>query len=647
MGASTILLADDDETLCRVLRRVLTQQGHRVMEAHTVAQALEAARGQKPDLGLLDLRLPDGDGVELARRLADEGGRFPLVLMTAYPLRLRDHPEMAADFARVLTKPLNLQELRQAVDAALTAAPPAPHDGPAAAAAPPAPSPEQDMAEPAETPRPTAEPPSPRRPRWLLPVGITTAVALLAALWFVGLPYVLKRVQAKRDELAARGQEPDDSGAQLVPGDPNAIRLPPEVVRQLGVQVTAVQPPTEPRPLRLSGALNYDADHLASVRSRFAGEVVEIAKTNQPNPAAESPSRDGSLGERLKDKPAPRPLSFGDRVEKGQLLAVVWSSDQGTKKSALVDAYVKLWLDEETLKRYEDLYKNGNLPEASLRAQRNQVSSDRNAVRTATRLLVVSRVPQEEIDEVVEEAHHIFDLHDDSPKKQRGELSAKEKEWARVEVRAPIAGTLVERNTNIGAIVDTGTDLFKVADLGTLAAWVYAYEEDLYTLQDLPRPIPWSLRLPAEHGAGTLTSPGLQKIAPALDPTQHTATLIGPVENPAHQLKVGSFVTATVELPPPRDVVAVPASGVPEDDGSFVFVQPDPRMPVYTLRRVDVVLRLEHVVYVRSVLPEDKKRRGLRELHPGERVVTQGAMEMRGELRVASARALAKEKNGD
>src|SRR5262249_43492292 len=44
---------------------------------------------------------------------------LPLILMTAYPLSLRDQPERTEGFDRVLTKPLNLQELRHAVDAAL------------------------------------------------------------------------------------------------------------------------------------------------------------------------------------------------------------------------------------------------------------------------------------------------------------------------------------------------------------------------------------------------------------------------------------------------------------------------------------------------------------------------------------------------
>jgi CheY-like chemotaxis protein len=88
MSTSTILLVDDDEVLSQVLRRVLTRDGYNVVEAGSVAQALERVREQRPALGLLDLRLPDGDGVDLARQLEQQVGRFPLILMTAYPLRL-------------------------------------------------------------------------------------------------------------------------------------------------------------------------------------------------------------------------------------------------------------------------------------------------------------------------------------------------------------------------------------------------------------------------------------------------------------------------------------------------------------------------------------------------------------------------------
>src|SRR5579884_918383 len=98
MSASTILLVDDDEVLSQVLRRVLTRDGYNVVEAGSVDQALQQAREHPPSLALVDLRLPDGDGVDLARQLEKQVGRFPLILMTAYPLRLRDQPELAKGF---------------------------------------------------------------------------------------------------------------------------------------------------------------------------------------------------------------------------------------------------------------------------------------------------------------------------------------------------------------------------------------------------------------------------------------------------------------------------------------------------------------------------------------------------------------------
>ena len=68
----TILVVDDDEVVGRVLSRVLTQQGHLVWQAQTASQAMSRAREHSPRLALLDLCLPDGDGLELARQLRQD-----------------------------------------------------------------------------------------------------------------------------------------------------------------------------------------------------------------------------------------------------------------------------------------------------------------------------------------------------------------------------------------------------------------------------------------------------------------------------------------------------------------------------------------------------------------------------------------------
>jgi two-component system OmpR family response regulator len=116
-----ILVVDDDDVLGQVLSRVLERPGVTVCRATTVDEALQVAQLSRPRLALLDLCLPDGDGVQLARRLRTERPDVALILMTAYPLRLQEEPAIAEMFQQVLTKPLNVQELRYVVDRALDA----------------------------------------------------------------------------------------------------------------------------------------------------------------------------------------------------------------------------------------------------------------------------------------------------------------------------------------------------------------------------------------------------------------------------------------------------------------------------------------------------------------------------------------------
>jgi DNA-binding response OmpR family regulator len=118
-----ILVVDDDEVLGRVLQRILTREGYLVLHAATMAQAIQLDLAHRPQLGLLDLCLPDGDGIQLANTLRAQHPGLPLILMTAYPVRLRDNAEAIQRFVRVLTKPLNVRELRQTVATSLSAAP--------------------------------------------------------------------------------------------------------------------------------------------------------------------------------------------------------------------------------------------------------------------------------------------------------------------------------------------------------------------------------------------------------------------------------------------------------------------------------------------------------------------------------------------
>jgi cobalt-zinc-cadmium efflux system membrane fusion protein len=644
MSAATILLVDDDEVLSQVLRRVLTREGYTVVEAGNVAEALHVARTNHPQLALLDLCLPDGDGMELARQLAEQVGPMPMILMTAYPVRLREHPELAQDFRHVLTKPLNLEELRQAIASALDGQPAAaaPQVGPAPAALeapppipPPAPLPPEHAAAPSPAPGPAApaEPAAPRGGvRWALVGGAAAAAAL--ALFFglpaLGMPSLTQFFRPHTPSTAPAAPK-DDLGAKLVEGMPDTLELPEATVKRLGISTAVLSDKTAPRPLELSGSLAFDPNYLARVQSRFPGEVVELGQLEEPG-ITPSGRTEG-----------PRALQYGDRVQAGQLMAVVWCKDLGEKKSELVDAIAQLRLDEETLQKLEELYREGNTSEAVIRQARRNVAGDRTAVNRAERTLRVWQLPEKEIQEVKDEAERVI-------ARQGAHDQAKERDWARVEVRASFSGAIVEKNVVKGSIIDTTFVLYQIADLKKLAVYVHAYEEDLRALEKLraellPRLIPWQVRIMAESGDVLLESDGVERIGYVVDPNQHTDLVIGRVDNRDGKLRAGQFAIATVLLPAPPGVVSVPAAAVVEDGArSIVFVQPGPSRPVYTLRRVAVAQRLGDFVYVRSRLTDAQRKQGLQELEPGERVVTGAPVELQAALEELQNKAKAERK---
>ncbi len=662
MSEATILLVDDDEVLGQVLQRVLSRQGRNVVQAGTVDQALRLAREHRPNLGLLDLCLPDGDGVDLAARLEAEVGRFPLILMTAYPLRLRDHPELARQFSSVLTKPLNLEELRSAVETALGNAP-APVEAPSAS---PAEGPRFDPAKAALAPRapapaapeaaappelvhagaaPEGAPEERRRPR-LIPALLGLGILLIGLLLVLpvlgvpGIPNVLHLLAEKPKDAAASGP----SSVRMVKGKADTFDLDPDTVKELQVRL-AESPVAEkalPRLLEMSGSLAFNPNRLAKIQARFQGEVVELG-TNEIRELAPGGTTEPS-----------RPLNYGDRVFKGQLLAVVWSKDLGEKKSELVDSLVKLHLDEENLKRFEDAA--DSVPEAVIRGARSAVSGDLNAIARGRQTLRTWRVEEKEIKEVEAQAARIIASKTKRDLDKLDKNDGNKNKWARVEVRAPFDGVIVEKNVTINAIIDTTFDLYKLADMGKLAVFANAYEEDLRLLQDeqarrLPERVPWRLHLTADSSRKPLKGLGkdgqteIDRIGYIVDPNQHTNLVIGLANNADGRMRVGQFVTASVRLPPPLGVVSVPSSALVEDGKeSALFVQADPKKPRYTLKRVVVTHRFQDMAYVRSQLSAEQKKAGLSEVKPGEWLVTGGAIELKAAMEEVQAKAKAKER---
>src|SRR3970282_2555599 len=77
-----ILVVDDEETMVRSLSTRLTEEGYEVAVAVDGAQALEAARAERPDLILLDVMLPAIDGMEVCRQIRTWSA-VPIIMLTA------------------------------------------------------------------------------------------------------------------------------------------------------------------------------------------------------------------------------------------------------------------------------------------------------------------------------------------------------------------------------------------------------------------------------------------------------------------------------------------------------------------------------------------------------------------------------------
>lgn len=448
--------------------------------------------------------------------------------------------------------------------------------------------------------------------------GLRTAVSLVTAAVLIVVAMLSFRHFLGGKFLPLRATSPSANSApafsvELVPGSADSLRMSPEVAKRLGIKVTPARPANLADALDLSGTLTLDAGRLQQVRSRFAGEVVEIGK-----------AADGS-----------RPVQLGDRVVHGQLLAVVWSGELGEKKSELIDAISQFHLDTQTLERLKKLYQDAAIPERQIRDAERAVESDRIAVSRLRRTLQTWRVAEEEIAAVEAEAKRLAE----GGEKPGDELV---NQWARVELRASLDGVVLERNVAIGDIVSPQDDLFKVADLARFRVLAYAYEEDLPRLDGLPEGSrSWTIRVQADPG-GPSHAGKIEQIGRIIDPTQHTAMVMGWVDDPAGRLRAGQFVAATVALPPPGNEVILPASALLQKGGeNLVFVK-SPTDLVFTARRVSLSRQVGGSVCLHILPPQGADPEVALGLKPNEEVVTSGAVVLQQALTDLVAGAAAK-----
>jgi DNA-binding response OmpR family regulator len=106
-----VLIVEDDEAIGRTLETVLAERGYEVVRAVDGRSALVAADTDRPDLVLLDIGLPDMDGVEVCRRLRRAAPRLLIVMLTARDAEMDVVLGLNAGADDYVVKPFRLAEL--------------------------------------------------------------------------------------------------------------------------------------------------------------------------------------------------------------------------------------------------------------------------------------------------------------------------------------------------------------------------------------------------------------------------------------------------------------------------------------------------------------------------------------------------------
>src|SRR5579864_3633978 len=119
MAGESILVVEDNDKNLKLVRDLLQLRGYRVLEARTAEQGLRLAAERTPGIVLMDIQLPDLDGVSALKRLRADPvtAAVPVVALTAFAMKDDRERFLAAGFDGYIPKPIDIRALPDQVRA--------------------------------------------------------------------------------------------------------------------------------------------------------------------------------------------------------------------------------------------------------------------------------------------------------------------------------------------------------------------------------------------------------------------------------------------------------------------------------------------------------------------------------------------------
>lgn len=119
MAGRRILLVEDDTTIVVPFQFILESEGYHVDTASTGRQAIENIGKNEYQVVILDMKLPDMQGIEVAREIRNKTDEINLIIMTGYPNLVDSIEALDIGISEILLKPINADEFLRTVEEAL------------------------------------------------------------------------------------------------------------------------------------------------------------------------------------------------------------------------------------------------------------------------------------------------------------------------------------------------------------------------------------------------------------------------------------------------------------------------------------------------------------------------------------------------
>jgi cobalt-zinc-cadmium efflux system membrane fusion protein len=274
--------------------------------------------------------------------------------------------------------------------------------------------------------------------------------------------------------------------------------------------------------VQVIGNVSYDADHFAIVGPLVSGRITRLN------------------------------AGVGTTVARGQVIAEIESVDVGDARAALISAQARLAAADANLRRERELADKRISSAREREIAEAQWASERAALRAAHERLRAIGLTNADIRE----------LEDKESTVQGG----------RVPIRAPIAGTVIERLVTLGEAVEHASDAFKIADLSRVWVLLDLYEKDLARVH-----VGQALEVRTETYPGEIFRGRVAYVVPVIDMATRTAKVRVEIDNRVGKLRLGQLVNAkligTAEATA-APVLTVPRGAVQSIDGKpLVFLK--------------------------------------------------------------------------